>query len=116
VLFRSLTAPVQAVSDLARAASFGQKGLASALDAGAAQPAATAAAGYVADKADPVYQLMMNSKIWSPSQISQLASTPYGQVLKNAAKSGGPDGISTTHYILQQTDPQYQALLKKEQE
>ena len=48
-------------------------------------------------------------------QFSRISKTPYFQSLKNAVENGGPTAAATTHYILQQTDPKYQELLKDDQ-
>lgn len=107
---------VQGVSDLARAGTMAQKGLASAIDnapAGTAE-ALGSAGGFAAT--DPVSKSLMSTNIWTPGQISRISQSPYHQILKNAGESGGPDGMSTAHYILQQTDPKYQELLKTDQE
>jgi hypothetical protein len=76
-----------------------------------------ASVGAAADRfGTSVFRKMLDMKIGTADVIKRIAASPYGQVLKNAAASGGPEAMATTHYILNQTDPAYQKLLKTAQE
>lgn len=68
------------------------------------------------DKSSKVVQSLTDSNLFTPEQISKIVSSPFSQVLERAGESGGNAGLSTAHYVLQQTDPNYQQLLKDEQE
>lgn len=46
------------------------------------------------------------------AQANSLSGTKYARQLLEAARRGG-DAVSTTHFILSQQDPEYQALMKK---
>lgn len=68
------------------------------------------------DKSSAAVRSLMQSNIFTEAQLSKIAASPYFQRLQTAALAGGPDSVSTTHYVLQQTDPGYQKLLHEEQQ
>jgi hypothetical protein len=96
--YKSPLAPVQAISDASRGVTYVQKGMAKVLD-----------------KAGPAVKALQSSKIFSDGQLEKIAASPFFQTLKSAHETGGTDAVSTAHYVLQQTDPGYQQLLKDEQ-
>jgi hypothetical protein len=69
----------------------------------------------VLDKSSKAMQSLMGSNLFSEGQLARLAASPYFRALKNAGDVGGAEAVATTHYVLQQTDPEYQQFLKDEQ-
>ena len=47
---------------------------------------------------------------------SKLMNSKYGEMFRKAAERSGPDGIASTHFLLQQTDPKYREAHQKDQE
>ncbi len=107
--YKTPLAPVQAVSDAARGVTTVQKGVAKVLDK-------------LSPGAKPVNQnskaikALMSSNLFSEPQLARLTNSPYIEKLERAAEDGSADSVATTHYVLQQTDPGYQKLLKEEQD
>lgn len=73
--------------------------------------ASTAAVGLdAASKA--AKSLFGDGAAFTANQMSKIASSPYLQQLQSAHQNGGPSAVNTTSYILQQTDPKFQELVK----
>lgn len=105
-----VTAIPQGISDVAKGVTFAQKGMATALDKGAplisgATKAVGAAAG--AASAKPLVNRMLEE---SPDRLGKFAPA-----LQSAAQRG-ESALASTHFLLSQSDPEYQAIMKENQE
>jgi hypothetical protein len=73
-----------------------------------------ASTGAVAmDAASSGIRSLLDSNLLTAPQVSRIAASPYADLLKKASLNG-QHALAMTHYVLQQTDPKYQELLKQD--